>query len=206
MIRIMTATALYNDLLLRTVSATTLIFAITMHQVPNEANRFNRRICHVKGHHRIHLSDPIVSNFQNDWATEKYFVGKLHFAAVGLKMSFGRISYIAPGKLCTYLYSRRSTGISHETMGSVVSLTLLGLSHYNDVIMSAKASQITSLVIVYSTIYSRRRSKKKNQSSASLAFVRGIHRWPVNSPHNGPVTRKMFPFDDIIISSWLPAV
>ena len=36
-------------------------------------------------------------------------------------------------------------------------------------------------------------------SSASLAFVRGIHRWPVDSPHKGPVTRKMLPFDDVII-------
>ena len=51
---------------------------------------------------------------------------------------------------------------------------------------------------------SMRRSKK---SSASLAFVRGIHRWPVNSPHKGPVTRKMFPFDDGIMlhHDWLPA-
>ena len=39
----------------------------------------------------------------------------------------------------------------------------------------------------------------KHQSSASLAFVRGIHRSPVNSPHKGPVTRKMFPFDDVIM-------
>ena len=39
------------------------------------------------------------------------------------------------------------------------------------------------------------------QSSASLAFVRGIHRWPVNSPYKWPVTRKMFPFDDVIMSS-----
>ena len=39
----------------------------------------------------------------------------------------------------------------------------------------------------------------KHQSSASLAFVRGIHRWPVNSPHKWPVTRKMFPFDDVIM-------
>ena len=70
--------------------------------------------------------------------------------------------------------------------------------HYNDVIMGAMATQITSLPIVYSTVYSRRRSKK-HQSSASLAFVRGIHRWPVNSPHKGPVTRKMFPFDDVIM-------
>ena len=41
---------------------------------------------------------------------------------------------------------------------------------------------------------------KKHQISASLAFVRGIHRWPVNSPHKGPVTRKMFIFDDVIMS------
>ena len=41
--------------------------------------------------------------------------------------------------------------------------------------------------------------KRKHQCSASLAFVRGIHRWPVNSPHKGPVTRKMFPFDDVFM-------
>ena len=46
----------------------------------------------------------------------------------------------------------------------------------------------------------RRRSKKK-QSSTSLAFVGWIHRSPVNSPHMGPVTRKMFPFDDVIMFS-----
>ena len=44
-----------------------------------------------------------------------------------------------------------------------------------------------------------RRSSKKYQSSASLAFVRGIHRWPVKSPHKGTVTRKMFPFHDVIM-------
>ena len=69
--------------------------------------------------------------------------------------------------------------------------------HYGDVIMSAIASQITGLTIVYSTIYSGA-DQRKHQSSASLAFVWGIHRWPVNSPHKGPVTWKMFPFDDVI--------
>ena len=72
------------------------------------------------------------------------------------------------------------------------------ISHYNKVIMSLMASQITSLMIVYSTVYSGA-DKKKHQSSASLAFVRGIHRWPVNCPHKGPVTRKMFPFDEVIM-------
>ena len=44
-----------------------------------------------------------------------------------------------------------------------------------------------------------RRRSRKHQSSASLAFVRGIHRGPVNSPHKWPVTRKMFPLDDVIM-------
>ena len=72
-------------------------------------------------------------------------------------------------------------------------------THYGDVIMSTIASQITSLTIVYSTVYSGA-DQRKHQSSASLAFVWGIHRWPVNSPHKGPVTRKMSTFDDVIMN------
>ena len=70
--------------------------------------------------------------------------------------------------------------------------------HYGDVIMGAIASQITSLTIVYSIVYSDA-DQRKHQSSASLAFVRGIHRGPVNTPHKWPVTRNMFPFDDVIM-------
>ena len=65
--------------------------------------------------------------------------------------------------------------------------------------MTTIASQITSLTIVYSIFYSDA-DQRKHQSSASLAFVRGIHRGPVNSPHKWPVTRKMFPFDDVIMN------
>ena len=71
--------------------------------------------------------------------------------------------------------------------------------HYNDVIMTTTVSQITRLTILYSSVYSDA-DQRKHQSSASLAFVRGIHRGPVNSPHKWPVTRKMFPFDDVIMS------
>ena len=74
----------------------------------------------------------------------------------------------------------------------------LGINHYGDVIMGEIASQITSPAIVYSTVYSDA-DQRKHQSPASLAFVRGIHRGPVNSPHKWPVTRKMFPFDDVIM-------
>ena len=71
--------------------------------------------------------------------------------------------------------------------------------HYNDVIMGMIASQITSLTIVYSTVYPDA-DQRKHQSSASLDFVRGIHRW-IPRTHKWPVTRKMFPFDDVIMSS-----
>ena len=70
--------------------------------------------------------------------------------------------------------------------------------HYSDVIMGTIASQISSLTIVYSIVYSYA-DQRKHQSSASLAFMRGIYRGLVNSPHKWPVTWKMFPFDDVIM-------
>ena len=66
--------------------------------------------------------------------------------------------------------------------------------------MGVMASQITSFLIVYSTIYSGA-DQRKHQSSTSLAIVRGIHRWPVNSQHKGLVMRKMFPFDNVIMKA-----
>ena len=70
--------------------------------------------------------------------------------------------------------------------------------HYHDVTMGSMASQITSLTFVYSAVYSGAH-QRKHQSSASLAFVRGIRRGPVNSPQKWPVMRKMFSFDDVIM-------
>ena len=60
------------------------------------------------------------------------------------------------------------------------------------------ASQISGVSIVYSAVCWGA-AQRKHQSSASLAIVRGIHRWSVNSPHRGPVTRKMFPLKDVIM-------
>ena len=72
-------------------------------------------------------------------------------------------------------------------------------AHYSDVIMDTIVSQITSLTIDYSTVYSDA-DQRKHQSSASLAFVRKIHRGPLNSSHKWPVTRKLFPSDDVIMT------
>ena len=69
--------------------------------------------------------------------------------------------------------------------------------HYNDVIMTMMASQITSLTVVYSIVYSGR--SKKTSKLCVTGLCAGNSPGPVNSPHKGPVTRKMFPFDDVIM-------
>ena len=59
--------------------------------------------------------------------------------------------------------------------------------HYNDIMMSTMASQITSLTIVYLSVYSGA-DQRKHQISASLAFVKGIHRWPgASNAENGSI-------------------
>ena len=90
--------------------------------------------------------------------------------------------------------------LSSEDYSRISWCNVLNSSHYDDVIMDEIASQITSLTIVYSAVYLDA-DQRKHQSSASLAFVRGIHRGPVNSPHKWPITRKMFPFDDVIMQT-----
>ena len=83
-------------------------------------------------------------------------------------------------------------------IGALVGPFMTTRIHYCDVIMGSIASQITSLTIVYLSVYSGA-DQRKHKSSASLAFAQGIHRRPVNSPHKGPVTRQMFPFDGVIM-------
>ena len=73
--------------------------------------------------------------------------------------------------------------------------------HYNDIIMSVMVSQITGLTIACATVYSGV-DQRKHQSSALLAFVRGIDRWPVNTLHKGPVPQKIIPFDDVIMTKF----
>ena len=83
-------------------------------------------------------------------------------------------------------------------MSSTLAVWINSGVHYNDVIIGAIASQTTNLTIVYSPFYPGA-DQRKHQRSASLDFVTGIYRWQVNSPQEGPLTRKMFLFDDVII-------
>ena len=77
---------------------------------------------------------------------------------------------------------------------SLVLCTAPAAPHYDDVIMGAIASQITSLTIVYSTVYSKKISKLR-----LTGLCAGNSPGPVNSPHKWPVTRKMSPFGDVIM-------
>ena len=92
--------------------------------------------------------------------------------------------------LLTHICVTQPQWVNAAHKNPIITVAVL-MIHYCDVIMGAMTSKITSLTIVYSTIHSGG-DQRKHQSSALLAFVRGIHRWPVNSPHKWPVTRKMF--------------
>ena len=127
------------------------------------------------------------------------YVRKLHFMYELIRTSskYHWSIYRTSGKCRWSIYrtSRKRRGTFRIVHKSGTEFTHCD---YGDVIMGAIASQITSLTIVYSTVYSDA-DQRKHQSSASLAFVWGIHRGPVNSPHKWPVTRKMFPLDDVIM-------
>ena len=81
----------------------------------------------------------------------------------------------------------------------------LQIIHYNDTMMSAMASQITGVFIVYSTL-GLVADQRKNQSPTSLAFFAGNSEVTDEFPTQRPVTRKMFPFDDVIMKYSIYAV
>ena len=88
-------------------------------------------------------------------------------------------------------YATIMAGFWNFWMGRKQTLNIF--RHYRDVIMNAMAFRI-----VCSTLCSGA-DQRKHQSSASLAFARGIHWWPMDSHHKVPVTREMFPPDDVIM-------
>ena len=107
--------------------------------------------------------------------------------------NFGKLLF---GSRCQSQWGVCSSNRSRGTSSSIY--LPHQMNHYSDVIMSAMTSHITDVLIVQSRVCSGA-DQGKHQRSASLAFVRGIHRWPVNSPHKGPVTQKIFSFDDVIL-------
>ena len=110
------------------------------------------------------------------------------------------LPYLVSWENARYLSGREHRRFYLITMQKVAWLPCqkYASQYYIDVIMSAMAPQITGVSMVCSIVCSGA-DQRKHQSSGSLAFARGIHRWPVNSPHKGSVTRKMCPLDDVIM-------
>ena len=128
------------------------------------------------------------ATYRNDWFVEgNVFSGECHKTPLMISQHWFRQQAITWANVDSDFWRHRAP-LGH------IELT----QHYNDVKMSAMASQITSLMMVCSTVCSDV-NQRKHQGSASLAFVRGIHHWPMNSSHKRPVTLKMFPVDDVIM-------
>ena len=115
---------------------------------------------------------------------------------MGFMDNFIKWNIVAPVVGIQYLI-RENENVVGEMASHAIQRPLVHF-HYSGVIMGTTASQITSLMNVYSN---KSRDQRKNQSSAPLAFVRGIHLSPVYSPHKRLVMRKMFPFDDVIMQN-----
>ena len=128
------------------------------------------------------LSGPMLIPFTDAHIRHQVLILLRHaFAAIYKSMKLNLIPWI---KICQFEIKFRKD--------------LAFIMHYSNVMMSAMASQITSGSIVYSTVCSDT-DQRKYWTCASLAFVMGIHQWSENSPHKRPVTRKIFPFDDVIM-------
>ena len=128
-----------------------------------------------------------ITSFQFDNATT---IQRLLYAEFALELLL-LLTHVAPDVTCTPCSGKTPSemkGLLHEDA------TMSEVTHHSDVIMRAMASQITA---VCSSVCSGA-DQRIAQSSASLALVRGIPMWPVDSPQ-GTVTRKIFPFDDVIM-------
>ena len=141
----------------------------------------------------------------NAFRNKKHILLTHYFLEVYAQQCFGKWLFLFGAKpnassLAIGTYKKKRKWIFNLNIKFFISGNALEyiLAHYYDVIMSPTASQITSLTIVYSIVYSGT-DQRKHQSSASLSFVPGIHQRQVNSPHKWPVTQKMYPFDYVIM-------
>ena len=137
----------------------------------------------------IHI---LLRSIDNGWVHRYAFLIHPLAGIRYFKLSIG-INFILKERYCI-----RQT--SHKVIHQVLQVACMPDEHYSDVMMNAMASQLTGISIVCATVCSGT-DQRKHQSSASLAFLRGIHQWPVDSPHKGPVRRKMFSFDDVIMTN-----
>ena len=157
----------------------------------------------------LYVVTPTVFKFVHYISISHAPINRFHWEANGYGFTFGNcrrylIMYTDTLKYSshfrhssTYIYTI-CPKLGWKVNAKVMWYVWMCTKHYTDVIMTTMASQITSLTAVYSIVYSDA-DQRKHQSSASLALCPGNSPGPVNSPHKGPVTRKMVPFDDVIM-------
>ena len=161
----------------------------------------NPKCCNLANHFNIALSYPWLKH-DSDKLCKSGSSVRTRNPTVYWHMLIGQTTLARKGKSVQYTYmylAARVTGCDqyHVRLNWMQHTT--SVCHiYNDVIMSTTASQITSLTIFYLSLYSGA-DQRKHQSSVSLAFVRGIHRWPVNYPHKWQERGEWF---HLITSSW----
>ena len=146
----------------------------------------NIRNIHVKGIHTRFNHIPI------SWSTTHAHQYSQIFHSMSKPFSMhvlnkGYIDYIQKFRCVCVLSNVTAKHNNVSTVYTVTKSVRFSPNHYRDVIMSALASQITAVSIVYLTVCSGA-YQRNHQISASLAYVRGIRRWPVNSPYKRPVT------------------
>ena len=148
--------------------------------------------CHLYGKH-MHMIDESSDQCEACCRDIGWFISETHSNSNLARSRFVRIYFVVEEPFRFFCTENGSITVVRCAKYSDP------FTHYDDVIMTMLASQITSLMVVYSIVYLGV-NQRKHQSSASLAFVREIHRGPVNFPHKWPVTRKMFPLDDVIMN------
>ena len=145
----------------------------------------------------------LCAKFQNDWQLKRM----LWTNEISRDLSLRWVSDGYPvlhSSLFTLCYAEWTYNLacrSYKPDKSPTMVTENVVVHYIDVIMTTVASQITSLVVVYSIVYSGA-DERKHQKLCVTGLCTGNSPGPVNSPHKGPVTLEMFPFDDVIMRQW----
>ena len=172
----------------------TIVYSTDYSGADQRKHQSSASLAFVRGIHRWPVNSP-----------QKWPVTRKMFQSNNVIMDRTALSYdLSVLMLLTFVAVHRANtpeytkGPHHWSFETIQQSSVAFWFHHTDVIMGTMTFQITSFTSVYSTVYSGA-NQRNHQSPASLAFVRGIHWWPVNSPHKGPVTRKMFPFDDVIM-------
>ena len=125
----------------------------------------------------------------------KCFVAVGYWEVANNRSAFAPPPETVPGLDMTFFPTSSAIDGHHASLRCAY---MMLCNHYHDVIMSTITSQITSLTVVYSIVYSDA-DQRKHQSSASLAFVWGIHRGRWIPRTKGQLRGKCF---HLMTSSW----